>query len=173
MYFLKKHILNIIICMLVFGVLATVVNIFIPPSNTTYEEYYTLETTLEPNSIANLNIALADSINQQSDKVEIAKVDGQANSDIINLTMTIESGFNFESIKSQVMDVLSEEGFTTSEELTTNSYSTENNELKMIIVLFGLLIGGLVGVLVALTNNNVSTEEDIEHYLNERTLGTF
>ena len=173
MYFLKKHILNIIICMLVFGVLSTVVNIFIPPSNTTYEEYYTLETTLEPNSIANLNIALAESVNEASDKVELVSVDGQANSDILNLTITTETGLDYESIKAEAMDVLSEEGFTTGEELSSKTYITENTELKMMIILFGLFLGGIVGIIRAAADNNISTEEDIEHYLNERTLGTF
>src|SRR5699024_11180707 len=129
MYLLKKHILNIIICMLVFGVLSTVVNIFIPPSNTTYEEYYTLETTLEPNSIANLNIALAESVNEASDKGEVVNVDGQANSDILNLTITTETGLDYESIKAEAMDVLSEKGFTTGEELSSKTYITENTEI--------------------------------------------
>src|SRR5699024_7012064 len=94
-------------------------------------------------------------------------------SDILNLTITTETGLDYESIKAEAMDVLSEEGFTTSEELSSKTYITENTELKMMIILFGLLIGGIVGIIRAAADNSISTEEDIEHYLNERTLGTF
>lgn len=173
MYFLKKNILNIIICMLSFGVLATVVNFFIPPSSTTYEEYYTLETALEPNSIADLNILLNDTINNSSDNIHVAELYGQTNSNLLQLTITTESGINYDSIHSQVHDILESEGFVITENVSQLTYETSNEALQIIIVMLGLIIGTVVGIILAVNNNNINTEEDIQYYLNERTLGTF
>lgn len=173
MYFIKKNILNIIICMLCFGVLATVVNFFIPPSSTTYQEYYTLETTLEPNSIADLNILLNESVNKSSNNVHVAELNGQANSDLLSLNITTEAGINYNSIHAQVHDILSEEGIVVQDNVSQITYETANEALQLIIVILGLMIGTVVGIIFAANNNNINTEEDIQHYLNERTLGTF
>ena len=78
MYFLKKNLVNILIWTLAFGVLGTAVNFFIPPSSTTYEEYYTLESGLEPNTIANLNIEFNETVNNASDNIPVAAADGQS-----------------------------------------------------------------------------------------------
>lgn len=173
MYFVKKNILNIIICMLCFGVLATVVNFFIPPSSTTYEEYYTLETALEPNSIADLNILLNESVNKSSNNVHVAELNGQANSNLLSLSITTEAGINYNSIHAQVHDMLFEEGIVVQDNVSQLTYESQNDALQIIIVILGLIIGAVVGIILAVNNKNINTEEDIQYYLNERTLGTF
>lgn len=173
MYFIKKNLLNIIICVLAFGVIGTAVNFFIPPSGTTYEEYYTLESGLEPNTIANLNIQLNTSVNNASENIKVASVDGEASSNILQLEINTEPGIEYTSIQSQVMDLLSEEGLVVSDSTVFELYETQNTALKTIIILISLLIGAAVGILTAMNNRNISTEEDIQHYLGERTLGTF
>lgn len=173
MYFLKRHILNIIICMLGFGVLATVVNFFIPPASTTYEEHYTLETALEPNSIAETNIHLNEAVNITSNSVQVAEVEAQANSDILTVNITTEAGLNYDSIDAQVQDILGQEGIVVQESLGSTSYETANVAIQLLIVLLGLIIGALVGIIYAVKDNNISSDEDIQYHLNERTLGTF
>lgn len=173
MYFLKKNLLNIIIWTLALGVVGTAVNFFIPPSSTTYEEYYTLESGLEPNTIANLNIQFNETVNKASDNILVAAADGQSGSDILHLTITTEPGINYNSIQAQAMDILAEDVVLTPDSTAPNVYETQNDALKIIIILLSLLIGAGIGIVTALSNRNISTEEDIEHYLGERTLGTF
>ena len=173
MYFIKKNLLNIIICVLAFGVIATVVNFFIPPSGTTYEEYYTLESGLEPNSIANLNIQLNETVNNASENIKVASVEGQSGSNMLKLVISTESGINYNSIYAQAMDIIAESGIVTADSSGMNTFESPNTALKVIIILISLLIGAVVGIFTALNNRNISTEEDIQHYLGERTLGTF
>lgn len=173
MYFIKKNLLNIIICVLAFGVIGTAVNFLIPPSGTTYEEYYTLESGLEPNSIANLNIQLNETVNIASENIKVASVDGAATSNILQLEINTEPGIEYISIQNQVMDLISEEGLVVTDSTVFELYETSNTLLKGIIILMSLLIGTAVGVVIALNNKNINTEEDIQHYLGERTLGTF
>lgn len=173
MYFIKKNLLNIIICVLAFGVIGTAVNFLIPPSGTTYEEYYTLESGLEPNSIANLNIQLNETVNIASENIKVASVDGAATSNILQLEINTEPGIEYISIQNQVMELISEEGLVVSDSTVFELYETSNTLLKGIIILMSLLIGTAVGVVIALNNKNINTEEDIQHYLGERTLGTF
>lgn len=173
MYFLKKNLVNIIIITLAFGLIGTVVNFFIPPSSTTYEEYYTLESGLEPNAIANLNIQFNESVNNASNNVQIARVEGQSGSNKLGLTINTESGISFDSIQAQAIDIMVEEGVVTTESNGLNVYEAQNDALKIIIILISLLIGAGIGLVIALGNRNISTEEDIQHYLGERTLGTF
>ena len=173
MYFIKKNLLNIIICVLAFGVIGTAVNFFIPPSSTTYEEYYTLENGLEPNSIANLNIQLNETVNNVSENIKVASVEGQSGSDILSLIINTEAGINYNSIHAQAMDIIADEGIVTADNAGMNMYETPNTALKSLIILMSLLIGAAIGIIMALNNRNISTEEDIQHYLGERTLGTF
>ena len=173
MYFIKKNLLNIVICILAFGVIGTAVNFFIPPSGTTYEEYYTLESELAPNTIANLNIQLNETINNASENIKVADVEGQSGSNLLQLTVNTEAGIEHVSIQNQVMDLLSEEGMAVADSVVFEIYSEQNTLLKALIILLSLLIGAAVGVMTALNNRNISTEEDIQHYLGERTLGTF
>lgn len=173
MYFIKKNLLNIIICVLAFGVIGTAVNFFIPPSSTTYEEYYTLESGLEPNSIANLNIQLNETVNNASENIKVASVEGQSGSNMLKLVVSTESGINYNSIHAQAMDVIAESGIVTADSSGINTFESPNTALKVIIILISLLIGAVVGIFTALNNRNISTEEDIQHYLGERTLGTF
>lgn len=173
MYFIKKNLLNIVICILAFGVIGTVVNFFIPPSGTTYEEYYTLESELAPNTIANLNIQLNETVNNASENIKVADVKGQSGSNILQLTINTEAGIEYVSIQNQVMDLLSEEGLFVSDSTVFEMYAEQNTLLKVLIILLSLLIGAAVGIMTALNNRNISTEEDIQHYLGERTLGTF
>ncbi|WP_213810174.1 hypothetical protein [Jeotgalicoccus sp. WY2] len=173
MYFIKKNLLNIVICILAFGVIGTAVNFFIPPSGTTYEEYYTLESELAPNTIANLNIQLNETINNASENIKVADVTGQSGSNILQLTIHTEAGIEYISIQNQVMDMLTEEGLAVSDSVVFEMYTEQNTLLKALIILLSLLIGAAVGIMTALNNRNISTEEDIQHYLGERTLGTF
>ena len=173
MYFIKKNLINIIICVLAFGVIGTVVNFFIPPSSITYEEYYTLESGLEPNTIANLNIQLNETVNNTSDNIKVAGVEGQSGSDILKLIISTESGITYNSIHAQAMDIIDGEGLVTGDSTGQNIFEISNTGLKVIIILITLLIGLAVGIITALNNRNVNTEEDIQHYLGERTLGTF
>lgn len=173
MYFIKKHLLNIIICVLAFGVIGTVVNLFIPPSGTTYEEYYTLESGMEPNSIANLNIQLNETVNNASSNIKVANIEGQSGSNILQLTINTEAGIDYISIQNQVMDILAAEGMVITDSKVFEMYSEPHTALKLIIISISLLVGAVVGIMTALNNRNISTEEDIQHYLGERTLGTF
>lgn len=171
MYIVKKNLSNIIICILIFGLLGTIVNLFIVPQSSTHEEYYTIESTLEQNTIANLNVELNNSVNNISDSVKVAEVSGGGN--VIGLNIVTASGINYESVRAQTLDVLNNQGITLSDNISTNIYEEENNILKIAIILLGLIIGLVLGLIVAVKNKNISTEDDIQHFLGERTLGTF
>lgn len=171
MYIVKKNLSNIIIFILIFGLIGTVVNLFISPQTSTHEEYYTIESTLEQNTIANLNIELNKSVNNISDNFKVAEISGGGN--VIGLKLVTASGINYESIRAQTLDVLIDEGVVLGENLSENIFEAENNVLKTVIILFSLLVGLVVGLIIAVKNKNINTEEDIQHFLGERTIGTF
>src|SRR5699024_3450156 len=139
----------------------------------TYEEYYTLQSGLEPNTSATLNIQFNETVNKASDNILVAAADGQSGSDILHLTITTQPGSNYNSIQAQPIEIPAEEVGLPHDSTAPNVYETQNDALKIIIILLSLLIGAGIGIVTALSNRNISTEEDIEHYLGERTLGTF
>lgn len=173
MYFIQKNLLNVLIVALTFGVMGTVINFFVPSSSTTYEEYYILDGELSPNAIANLNIELNKTINNNSDTIKIAKAEGQTNSNMLQLTINAEAGMSYSSIQKQVMNLLAEQNITVSDSEIYKIYSEKNVLLKLIIILLSLLTGTVIGILSALNDRNISTEEDVQYYLGEKTLGTF
>lgn len=173
MYFIRKNLLNILISMLVFGILGTFVNLFLPHSSSTYEEYYTIENEINPNTIANLNVKLNENVNNNAYNRKIVSIEGQTYSDILKINLLIPEQLEYESIKDRVIDVLSEEQIVIIETIDVNVYKAENNLFKMFIILLSLTIGIIIGILQAVFNKKLTTEDDISHYLDERTLGTF
>src|SRR5699024_12803278 len=124
-------------------------------------EDYTLESGLAPDTIANLNIQFNDAGNKASDNILVAAADGQSGSDILHLTITTESGINYNSIQAQAMDILAEEGVVTTDSTAPNVYETQNNALKMFIILLSLIIGVCMCIVSWLCNRIIRNDEYI------------
>src|SRR5699024_1122738 len=172
MYFLKKNALNVIIFVLIFGVIGTLINLVIPAASYEYEEHYTIEGDVSPNTSGELNTLLNENVNNQSIE-KTALISQQPGSNILQLNIHTDSRSNIEAVKTQVDNIISEQGYSVVDTSGANIYQVENNALKIFIIVLSLFIGLIIGLVVSLLNKNISTDEDYEYYLGEKTLGTF
>ena len=172
MYFLKKNALNVIIFVLIFGVIGTLINLVIPAGSYEYEEYYTTEGDVSPNTSGELNALLNENVNNQSIE-KTAEITQQPDSNILQLNIHTDNRNNISAVKSQVDNIISEQGYSVSGTSGANIYQVENNAFKIFIIVLSLFIGFIIGLVVSLLNRSISTDEDFEHYLDEKTLGTF
>lgn len=172
MYFLKKNALNVIIFVLIFGVIGTLINLVIPAASYEYEEHYTIEGDVSPNTSGELNTLLNENVNNQSIE-KTALISQQPGSNILQLNIHTYSRSNIEAVKTQVDNIVSEQGYSVAGTSGANIYQVENNALKIFIIVLSLFIGLIIGLVVSLLNKNISTDEDYEYYLGEKTLGTF
>lgn len=172
MYFLKKNSLNVIMFILLFGVLGTLINFIIPVQSIDYEEYYTLEGDVPPNTSSILNTMANEQINAES-SVKTVEISHDAGSSMIQLNIHTNSRDNIEGIKSQFDSILSDSGYSVSDTRGMNIYETENTFLKVFILVASLFVGLVIGIIFSLLTRNISTEEDFEYYLGEKTLGSF
>lgn len=172
MYFLKKNALNVIIFVLIFGVLGTIINLVVPAGSYEYEEYYTIDGEVSPNTNGTLNALLNDSVNNQFVE-KAATISKHPDSNILQLNISTNSRDDISTVKSQVDNIIADQGYIVSETNGANSYQTENTILKIFIIVLSLFIGLIIGLVISLLNRNISSDEDFEYYLGEKTLGTF
>lgn len=172
MYFLKKNALNVIIFVLIFGVIGTLINLVIPAGSYEYEEHYTIEGDVSPNATGELNALLNENVNNQFTE-KSAVISHQPGSNILQLNIHTESRSNIDAVKSQVDNIISDQGYSVAGTSGANIYQVENNAFKIFIIVLSLFIGFIIGLVVSLLNRSISTDEDFEHYLDEKTLGTF
>lgn len=172
MYFLKKNSLNVILFVLIFGVIGTLVNFVIPVQSVDYEEYYTLEGDVTPNTSSELNVLANEQINADY-PVKAVEATHEAETNILELNIHATNREDVDIIKSQFDTIITDEGYTISDTGGANVYETENTFLKVFILVASLFIGLIIGIVVSLLTRNISTEEDFEYYLGEKTLGTF
>ena len=172
MYFLKKNALNVIIFVLIFGVIGTLINLVIPAGSYEYEEHYTIEGEISPNTTGELNALLNENVNNQFIE-KAAAVTHHPESNILQLNIHTDSRSNIDAVKTQVDNIISEQGYSVSEASGANIYQLENNVLKIFIIVLSLFVGLIIGLVVSLLNKRISTDEDFEYYLGEKTLGTF
>lgn len=172
MYFLKKNSLNVIIFILLFGVIGTLINFVVPVQSYDYEEYYTLEGNVDPNTSAVLNALANEQINSDY-TVKAAEVSHEEGSNVIGLNIHAEDREDIGGIQSQFDDILTGEGYSIESTSGADIYETENTFLKVFILVASLFIGLIIGVVVSLLTRNISTKEDFEYYLGEKTLGRF
>ena len=172
MYFLKKNALNVIIFVLIFGVIGTLINLVIPAGSYEYEEHYTIEGDVSPNTTGELNGLLNENVNNQFIE-KTAEIKHQPESNILQLNIHTDNRNNVDAVKSQVDNIISEQGYSVSATNGANIYQVENNALKIFIIVLSLFVGFIIGLVVSLLNRSISTDEDFEYYLGEKTLGTF
>lgn len=172
MYFLKKNALNVIIFILIFGVIGTIINLVVPAGSYEYEEYYTIDGEVSPNMSGTFNALINDNVNNQFVE-KTAMVTHNANSNILQLNISTNSRDDISTVKSQVDNIIADQGYIVSETNGANSYQTENTILKIFIIVLSLFIGLIIGLIISLLNRNISSDEDFEYYLGEKTLGTF
>lgn len=172
MYLIKKNALNIIITVLIFGVIGTLINLIIPAHSYEYEEYYTLDGDVSPNTAGELNIQLNTDVNSRFSEKAVS-VTGNRDSNIIRMDISTSDRDQIAAIRSEANDVIAEQNYMVSGTDGAATYQVENTILKMSIIILSLFTGLIVGLVVSLLNRNISTEEDFEHYLGEKTLGTF
>lgn len=172
MYFLKKNALNVIIFVLIFGVIGTLINLVVPAGSYEYEEYYTIEGDVSPNATGELNASLNDNVNNQFNE-KAAVITQQPDSNILQLNIHTTDRNNVDAVSSQVNNIISEQGYSVTDISGSNIYQLENNALKIFIIVLSLFVGLIIGLVVSLLNKSISTDDDYEHYLGEKTLGTF
>lgn len=172
MYFLKKNSLNVILFILIFGVIGTLINFVVPVQSYDYEEYYTLEGEVQPNTTSVLNTLANEQINVNHPEKAV-EVNHETGSNMIQLNIHANNQGDIETIKSEFDSIVTENGFVVDDTRGVNIYETENTFLKVFILVASLFIGLIIGVVVSLMTRNISTEEDFEYYLGEKTLGTF
>ena len=172
MHFFKKNGLNIIIFVLIFGVVGTLINLVIPTQSYDYEEYYTLEGDISPETVGALNIIANERVNSEF-PVKTVEIEQEAGSNIFQLNIHTDNSDYIDPIQSQFESTLNDEGYTVNDTSGANLYRMEHTFLKAFIVVISLFAGFVVGTVSALLNRNISTEADFEHYLGEKTIGTF
>lgn len=172
MHFLKRNGLNIIIFILLFGVIGMLINMLMPASSYEYEAYYTIEGEVSPNTSGELNILMNENVNNQFVEKTV-KIEHYYPSNIIQVNIDVRDRSIIGPVISQVNELITGQGYSMSEMGGSNIYLHENTMLKIFITIFSLFIGLIVGLLVSLLNKNISTDEDYEHYLTEKVLGTF
>lgn len=171
MYFLKKNLLNILIWMLLFGVIAVVFNILVPSHSHSYEEFYEVN-GLEYETIAEINIALNDSVNQEygHKAVEVVRY---GETEYVQLLMHEVPQNDISSIRNDVQRLLIAEADDFSDGHGIAVYFNGGYLTKFIVILSMMMVGLIVGLALSTRNTNIRTKEDIEEYLNEKTIGTF
>ena len=172
MYFLKKNALNVIIFVLIFGVIGTLINLVIPSGSYDYEEHYTIEGDITPNTSSELNALMNENINNQFTE-KTAALSHQPGSNRFELSIHTDDRGDIDAVRSKVNNIIDEQGYSVGGTAGANIYQVENNALKIFIIVLSLFVGFIIGLVVSLLNRNISTDEDFEHYLGEKTLGTF
>lgn len=172
MYFLKKNALNVIIFVLIFGVIGTLINLVVPAQSYEYEEYYTLDGEISPNTGSSLNALLNDNVNNQFVE-KVVNVNHDFNSNILQLNINTGNREDIDAIKTQTDEIILGQDYTIIDSNGANTYQIENTGLKITIIILSLFTGLVIGVVISLLNRKISTDDDFEYYLGEKTLGTF
>src|SRR5699024_7738973 len=162
MYFLKKIALNVIIFVLIFGVIGTIINLVVPAGSYEHEEYYTIDGEVSPNMSGTLNALINDIVNNQLVE-NTAMVSHDQISNILQVNINTNSRGDIGTVKSQVDDIISEQGYIISETNGANTFQTENTSLKIFIIVISLFVGLIIGLVISLLNRNISTDEDFEY----------
>jgi len=115
---------------------------------------------------------LNDNVNNQFVE-KTATVSHDSNSNILQVNINTNSQDDIGTVKSQVDNIISDQGYIISETNGANTYQTENTVLKIFIIVISLFVGLIIGLVISLLNRNISSDEDFEYYLGEKTLGTF
>src|SRR5699024_1191628 len=113
-----------------------------------------------------------DNVNNQFTK-KAATISQHPDSNILQLNISTNSREDISTVKSQVDNIIADQGYIISETNGANSFQTENTSLKIFIIVISLFVGLIIGLVISLLNRNISTDEDFEYYLGEKTLGTF
>ena len=171
MYFLKRNLLNILIWMLLFAVLAVVFNILVPSHSYSYEEYYEVE-GLELEAIANVNIELNDTVNQEHGHKAVEVVQ-YGDTEYVQLLMHEVQNSEISSIRNDVQRLLLDESVQFTDGQGMAVFFNGGYLTKFIVIAAMSVLGLIVGLALALNRSNLRTEEDIEAYTNEKIIGTF
>lgn len=171
MYFLKRNLLNILIWMLLFAVAAVVFNILIPTHSYSYEEYYEVN-GLEYEAIANVNIELNETVNQDHGHKAVELV-RYGETEFVQLLMHEVTRDEINTIRNDVQRLLLAEADDFTDGNGIAVYFNGGYLAKFIVISVMTMIGLIVGLALALRRSNLRTEEDIEAFVNEKTIGTF
>lgn len=171
MYFLKRNLLNILIWMLLFAVVAVVFNILVPSHSYSYEEYYEVN-GLEYEAIANVNIELNDTVNQEYSHKAVELV-RYGDTEFVQLLMHEVPRDDISVIRNDVQRLLIAESADFTDGQGIAVYFNGGYLTKFIVIATMTVIGLIVGLALSLRRNNLRTEEDLEAMINEKTIGTF
>src|SRR5699024_7148372 len=119
MYFLKRNALNVIIFVLIFGVIGTLINLVIPSGSYEYEEHYTIEGDITPNTSSELNALLNENINNQFTE-KTAAFSHHPDSNKFELNIYTDDRGDIDAVRSQVNNIITEQGYSVGETAGAN-----------------------------------------------------
>jgi len=172
MYFLKRNFKTIAVYMLSLGVIGTIVAFLIVGNTYNYEEYYSLSEPLSTTQEDELVIKLNQEVNSSFDN-RLAVLNYSPESQYLQLTISGATSDEISSIRTQFNGLLENSDISYKENI--DKTITPDNQIifKIIIIILGLILGLILGVIHSIMDKRVRTDEDVDIYLNQKSLGIF
>ncbi len=172
MHFFKRNFKTILLDILIIGTIGTLISYFLIGDTYDYEEYYSLSDPLTTTQVDELSIQLNQDINSQFDG-QPATIKYSTESQYLSLNVKSMVQGDISTVKTQFDEMLDNMGLQYEEGVDITIHTEPNIVPKLIIIGIFLLLGVILGLLQSMMNKRIETDEDVEYYLNEKTLGTF
>jgi len=172
MYFLKRNFKTIALYMLSLGVIGTIVTFFNVDNTYKYEEYYSLSEPLSTTQEDELVIKLNQEVNSSFDN-RLAVLNYSPDSQYLQLTISGSTSDEISSIRTQFNEILDNHDVSYTENIDITITPDNQIIFKIIIIILGLMFGLILGVIHSILDKRVRTDEDVDVYLNQKSLGIF
>src|SRR5699024_5389527 len=172
MYFLKRNFKTIILYILSFGVVGTIAALLLVSNTYNYEEYYSVSEPLSTTQEDELSIQLNQSVNSHFD-YKVASLDYSSESQYLQLTIDEASSEELSTIKSQFNEILDNSNISYSENIDTTISADGQSLHKTIVIVLSLIIGLFLGVIHAVMDKRIRTDEYVDYYLDQKSIGIF
>jgi len=172
MYFLKRNFKTIVVYMLSLGVIGTIVAFFIVDNTYNYEEYYSLSEPLSTTQEDELVIKLNQEVNSNFDN-RLAALNYSPDSQYLQLAISGATSDEISSIRTKFNEILDNNDVSHQENIDTTITPDNQIIFKIIIIISGLIFGLMLGYIHSIMDKRVRTDEDVDVYLNQKSLGTF
>ena len=158
--------------MLSLGVIGTIITFFIVDNTYKYEEYYSLSEPLSTTQEDELVIKLNQEVNSSFDN-RLAVLNYSPDSQYLQLTISGSTSDEISSIRTQFNEILDNHDVSYTENIDITITPDNQIIFKIIIIILGLMFGLILGVIHSILDKRVRTDEDVDVYLNQKSLGIF
>ncbi|WP_145284513.1 hypothetical protein [Salinicoccus cyprini] len=163
--------MDILVFALIVGSAGTFISALVFPQTFDYEEFYLLDNELSAEQYSNISIQVNEMIN--NDETRLAETVHREGSNTIELKINDANKGTIEGVKTEFDEILSTMGLSFTDDNGTQWNPINNFLPKVVTIIISILIGTIIGVVYALGNRRVMSDEDVKHYLGQKTLGTF